>query len=107
MAEADPTERELLVQVPEGALPDLARARAQAMLWARPDEPIAATLREVAPQADATLRTYAARFRLPDAPDWAALVFRPAINCRVAATKSKRLSSTPLNVNPISPPTIV
>jgi membrane fusion protein, multidrug efflux system len=34
---------------------------------------LAARLREVAPQADGMLRTYAARFALPEAPDWAAL----------------------------------
>jgi RND family efflux transporter MFP subunit len=70
---ADPAERELLVQVPEGALPGLAGARAEAVLWARPDAPIPARLREVAPQADPVLRTYAARFALPEAPAWAAL----------------------------------
>jgi RND family efflux transporter MFP subunit len=70
---ADPAERELLVQVPEGALPGLANATARAVLWARPGEPVAARLREVAPQADPVLRTYAARFSLPDAPPWAAL----------------------------------
>jgi RND family efflux transporter MFP subunit len=70
---ADPAERELLVQVPEGALPGLAAARAEAVLWARPAVPVAAILREVAPQADPVLRTYAARFALPAAPGWAAL----------------------------------
>jgi hypothetical protein len=35
--------------------------------------PVAAILREVAPQADPVLRTYAARFALPAAPGWAAL----------------------------------
>ena len=70
---ADPAEREVLVQVPEGALPGLAQADAWAVLWARPNEPIPARLREVAPQADPVLRTYAARFALPDAPEWVAL----------------------------------
>ncbi|NKC30043.1 efflux RND transporter periplasmic adaptor subunit [Falsiroseomonas selenitidurans] len=70
---ADPAERELLVRVPEAALPGLAAARAEVHFWARPDAPLAATLREVAPQADAALRTYAARFSLEAAPDWVAL----------------------------------
>lgn len=70
---ADPTERELLVQAPEGALPGLADAEARAVLWARPEEPVAARLREVAPQADPVLRTYAVRFALPAAPNWLAL----------------------------------
>ncbi len=70
---ADPAERELLVRVPESALPTLREAAAEARFWARPEAPLAATLREVAPQADASLRTYAARFALAEAPDWVAL----------------------------------
>lgn len=65
-------ERELVVQVPEAALAGLDGA-ARATLWARPDQPLAATLREVSPQADANLRTYTARFSLPEAPDWVAM----------------------------------
>jgi RND family efflux transporter MFP subunit len=70
---ADPAERELLVRVPESALPALTEASAEVQFWARPDARLPATLREVAPQADATLRTYAVRFALPAAPDWVAL----------------------------------
>lgn len=70
---ADPAERELVVRVPESALPALAEARAEAGFWARPDVTLPAVLREVSPQADPVLRTYAVRFRLPDAPDWVAL----------------------------------
>ncbi|WP_439596068.1 efflux RND transporter periplasmic adaptor subunit [Falsiroseomonas sp.] len=70
---ADPAERELLVRVPESALPGLATALAEVRFWARPDVPVAAKLREVAPQADAALRTYAVRFTLEAAPDWVAL----------------------------------
>jgi RND family efflux transporter MFP subunit len=70
---ADTSERELVVRVPEATLPALRDAAAEARFWARPETPLAATLREVAPQADATLRTYAVRFSLPDAPDWVAL----------------------------------
>jgi RND family efflux transporter MFP subunit len=70
---ADPAERELLVRLPESALATLGETTAEASFWARPGSAIPATLREVAPQADATLRTYAARFALADAPDWVAL----------------------------------
>jgi RND family efflux transporter MFP subunit len=70
---ADPAERELLVRVPESALPTLRAATAEARFWARPDATLPATVREVAPQADAALRTYAIRFSLPEAPDWVAL----------------------------------
>jgi RND family efflux transporter MFP subunit len=70
---ADPAERELFVRVPESALPELRDARAEIRFWARPDVTLRATLREVAPQADAALRTYAARFTIEDAPDWVSL----------------------------------
>lgn len=70
---ADLSERELVVRVPESALPALRGATAEARFWARPDAPLAATLRELSPEADGALRTYAARFSLPHAPDWLAL----------------------------------
>ncbi|WP_237217011.1 efflux RND transporter periplasmic adaptor subunit, partial [Falsiroseomonas oryziterrae] len=70
---ADPAERELLVRVPESALPGLRGAAAEARFWARPESRLPATLREVAPQADPLLRTYAVRFALPQAPEWVAL----------------------------------
>ncbi|MCB4821106.1 efflux RND transporter periplasmic adaptor subunit [Roseicella aerolata] len=70
---ANPEERELVVQVPESAVSGLAAAAAEARFWARPGEALPARLRELAPQAEATLRTYTARFSLPAAPDWVAL----------------------------------
>ena len=71
LAEAGPPEAD--VQLPEQALPDAARAGAAVTLWARPEQRIAAHLRELAPAADGKLRTYAARYVLDDAPDWVAL----------------------------------
>jgi RND family efflux transporter MFP subunit len=70
---ADPSERELVVRLPESALAGLAGMRAEASFWAQPDAALPATLREIAPQADGALRTYAARFSLPQAPEWLAL----------------------------------
>ena len=70
---ANPEERELVVQVPEAAVAGLAEAAAEARFWARPAEVHVARLRELAPQAEAALRTYTARFSLPAAPDWVAL----------------------------------
>lgn len=73
---ANPAERELVVQVPETAVAGLAPgAVATAGFWSRPDAPpIPLRLRELAPQAETALRTYAARFSLPaEAPDWVAL----------------------------------
>ncbi|HYZ34670.1 MAG TPA: efflux RND transporter periplasmic adaptor subunit, partial [Crenalkalicoccus sp.] len=70
---ANPAERELVVQVPESATAGLPDAAAEARFWARPGEALPARLRELAPQAESALRTYTARFTLPDAPDWVAL----------------------------------
>lgn len=70
---ADPRERELVVQVPEAGVAGLAEAAAEVRFWARPAVPQAARLRELSPQAESALRTYAARFSLPDAPDWVAM----------------------------------
>ncbi|BDG71280.1 efflux RND transporter periplasmic adaptor subunit [Roseomonas fluvialis] len=94
---ADPAERELLVQVPEGALPGLAAATAEAVLWARPGEPVAARLREVAPQADPILRTYAVRFALPDAPAWAALGMTGTIRLRAESEPVALLPASALH----------
>jgi RND family efflux transporter MFP subunit len=94
---ADPSERELLVQVPEGALPGLAAASAAAVLWARPDQPVAARLREVAPQADPVLRTYAARFSLPAAPGWAALGMTGTIRLRAESAPVALLPASALH----------
>jgi len=70
---ANPAERELVVQVPESAVAGLAAARAEARFWARPGEALPARLRELAPQAEAALRTYTARYSLAEAPDWVSL----------------------------------
>ncbi len=61
------------IQLPEQALPDAARPGATVTLWARPDLPLKATLRELAPAADGKLRTYSARYTIESAPDWLAL----------------------------------
>jgi len=81
---ANPAERELVVQVPEAAVPGLAEATAEASFWARPGELRVARLRELAPQAETALRTYTARFALPDAPDWVTLGMTGTI--RLAST---------------------
>ncbi|WP_439550253.1 efflux RND transporter periplasmic adaptor subunit [Falsiroseomonas sp.] len=94
---ADPAERELLVRVPESALPGLAQSRAEARFWARPDIALPATIREVAPQADATLRTYAVRFALPQAPDWVALGMTGTVRLSVARDAAATLPLTALH----------
>jgi RND family efflux transporter MFP subunit len=61
------------IQLPEQALPDATRPGASVTLWARPDLPLRATLRELAPTADGKLRTYAARYTIDTPPAWLAL----------------------------------
>ncbi len=64
---------EVVVQLPEQALPEAARTGAAVTLWARPQQRIAAHLRELSPTAEGRLRTYEARYVLDDAPAWVAL----------------------------------
>jgi RND family efflux transporter MFP subunit len=71
LAEAGAPEAE--IQLPELALPDATRPGATVTLWARPDLPLKATLRELAPSADGKLRTYAARYTIDTPPAWLAL----------------------------------
>ena len=91
---ANPEERELVVQVPESAIADLAEAAAEARFWARPAEPHAARLRELAPQAEAALRTYTARFSLPAAPDWVALGMTGTVR---TVTQASSVATLPLS----------
>ncbi|SHO65584.1 RND family efflux transporter, MFP subunit [Pseudoxanthobacter soli DSM 19599] len=62
-------EKEVLVAIPESRLADLDRSAATVTLWADGGRQYAATVREIAPQADPATRTYAVRFSLPDADD--------------------------------------
>ncbi|HJQ60165.1 MAG TPA: efflux RND transporter periplasmic adaptor subunit [Vineibacter sp.] len=67
-------ELEILVNVPEQRLAFIAEATDIAFeLWAQPGRSFKARLRELAPAADPTTRTYAARFTLIERPAVAAL----------------------------------
>jgi RND family efflux transporter MFP subunit len=61
-------EREVVAYVPEQRLEELRRAPdIKVALWAAPDRPMLARVREISPQADPVTRTYAVRFAIPDA----------------------------------------
>lgn len=79
---ADPNRIEAAVSVPEGAVADLAASTAEVAVWARPGHALPATLRELAPQADSSLRTYAARFALDQPPVWLALGMTATVTLR-------------------------
>jgi RND family efflux transporter MFP subunit len=91
LAEAGPPEAE--VQLPEQALPDAARPGATVTLWAQPDAPIPATLRELAPAADGKLRTYTARYVLSAAPAWVALGMTATLH--LPGAHAQRLATLP------------
>ncbi|MFN0306242.1 MAG: efflux RND transporter periplasmic adaptor subunit [Burkholderiales bacterium] len=63
-------EKEVLISVPEGRVADLRKASALAItLWSDPSRRYAGQVREIAPSADATTRTFAARIRVINADD--------------------------------------
>ena len=63
---------EVELALPETALPDAA-SLATVTLWANPNTPLHASLREVAPSADPKLRTYTARYTIQSPPGWLAI----------------------------------
>jgi len=66
-------EKEAVIALPETWLDDAQSSRATVQLWSGPERQYAARLRELSPQADATTRTYAARFTIDDPDDSIAL----------------------------------
>jgi RND family efflux transporter MFP subunit len=61
-------EREAAVAIPETLVDRVRAAPARVEFWALPGVQVAATLRELSPNADPTTRTYLARYSLADAP---------------------------------------
>ena len=66
-------EKEAVIALPETWLGEAQSARATVQLWSGPERQFAARLRELSPQADATTRTYAARFTIESPDDSVAL----------------------------------
>lgn len=66
-------EMEAVVALPETQLAEARRSDASVRLWSAPDRRFSARLRELSPQADATTRTYAARFTIENPDDAVAL----------------------------------
>ena len=67
MRVARTAEREALAAIPETLVERIRSGTATLALWSSPDKTARAVLRELSPAADASTRTYAARFSLPDA----------------------------------------
>ncbi len=75
-------EKEAVVAAPESLLDLARRGEARVTLWSAPNHIYQARLRELAPAADSTTRTYAARFSLPDADDVVALGMSATLTLR-------------------------
>ncbi|HEX9070515.1 MAG TPA: efflux RND transporter periplasmic adaptor subunit, partial [Pseudolabrys sp.] len=60
-------EKEVVVAIPETLLTRAKSGEAQASIWSEPGKHYVARLRELAPSADPTTRTYLAKFSVPDA----------------------------------------
>jgi RND family efflux transporter MFP subunit len=66
-------EMEAVVALPETRLAEARQSDASVRLWSDPNRRFSARLRELSPQADATTRTYAARFTIENPDDAVAL----------------------------------
>jgi RND family efflux transporter MFP subunit len=86
-------EKEAAVAIPETLVDRARTAQARVEFWALPGAPIAATLRELAPNADPATRTYQARYALPDAPANVQLGMSLTVTL---ADRSERIARVPL-----------
>src|SRR5258708_3325689 len=84
-------EMEALVALPETWLGEARKADATVVLWSAPDRSLAAHLRELSPQADATTRTYAARFTIEHPDDTVALGMTATVKLAHASAQVARL----------------
>ena len=88
-------EKEALIAAPESLLNLVRHGDASVTLWSAPGHAYHAHLRELAPAADPTTRTYAARFSIPDADDAVALGMSATLSLR--DPKSAPLAKVPLS----------
>jgi RND family efflux transporter MFP subunit len=84
-------ELEALVALPETWLGEARKADATVQLWSDPDRSFAAHLRELSPQADATTRTYAARFTIENPGDTVALGMTATVKLSHASAQVAKL----------------
>jgi len=79
-------EMEALVALPETWLGEARKSDAAVTLWSDPGRSLKARLRELSPQADATTRTYAARFTIENPDDAVALGMTATVKLSHPAT---------------------
>jgi len=88
-------EKEALVALPESWLEEARASTATVSLWANPDRRFKAHLRELSPQADASTRTYAARFTMENPDGTVALGMTATV--RLARPATGRVAKLPLS----------
>jgi RND family efflux transporter MFP subunit len=88
-------EKETVVAIPESLLTRTRAGEARVAIWSEPDKRYAARLRELAPSADPTTRTYLARFSMPDAGDEVELGMTATLT--LSDPTSERVARVPLS----------
>jgi RND family efflux transporter MFP subunit len=86
---------EALVALPETALGEARKSDASVQLWSDPGKRFKARLRELSPQADATTRTYAARFTIEEPGDAVALGMTATV--RLTHPSTAQVAKLPLS----------
>src|ERR1044072_4163997 len=87
--------KEAVVAIPETLVGRAKEGAASVTLWSEPDKKYAAQLREIAPSADPSTRTYLAKFSLPGAGDSVSLGMTATLTLADSATD--RVAKLPLS----------
>jgi RND family efflux transporter MFP subunit len=88
-------EKEAVVAIPETLVGRAKEGKASVTLWSEPGKTYAAKLREIAPNADPSTRTYLAKFTLPEADDKVSLGMTATLTLSDPATE--RVARLPLS----------
>ncbi|HEX5868510.1 MAG TPA: efflux RND transporter periplasmic adaptor subunit [Beijerinckiaceae bacterium] len=88
-------EKDAVVAIPEILVGQVREGTASVALWSDPDRRLPARLRELSPSADATTRTYLARYALTDAGDAAQLGMTATVT--IGSPADARVARLPLS----------
>jgi RND family efflux transporter MFP subunit len=87
--------REAVAAIPEAVVDRVKTAKAEVSLWSEPGKVFQAKLRELSPSADATTRTYQARFTIIDPPP--SLEFGLTATVTLSDPDSEKVARLPLS----------
>jgi RND family efflux transporter MFP subunit len=88
-------EKEAVVAIPETLVGRAKDGVATVTLWSEPGKKYAAKLREIAPNADASTRTYLAKFSLPDAGETVSLGMTATLT--LSDPRTQQIARVPLS----------